>query len=127
MTVGEALERAEELRPGSRIGTQTRQRWLYEEDGRLRQRLFRQCLTDDYEEVGADLAWENGLQDEVTLLAPEPFDALYPYYLCARTDEALGESERCAGQQTRYNALLAELAIWLRQKYPSRKRVQWRW
>ena len=28
MTVGEAMERAEELRPGSRVAARTRQRWL---------------------------------------------------------------------------------------------------
>ena len=27
MTVGEAMERAEELRPGSRVAARTRQRW----------------------------------------------------------------------------------------------------
>mgnify|MGYP000140400261 CR=1 FL=1 len=36
MTVGEAMERAEELRPGSRVAARTRQRWLCEEDGMLR-------------------------------------------------------------------------------------------
>ena len=36
MTVGEALARAEELRPGCRITARTRQRWLVELDGMLR-------------------------------------------------------------------------------------------
>ena len=35
MTVGEAMERAEELRPGSRVAARTRQRWLCEVDGML--------------------------------------------------------------------------------------------
>lgn len=37
MTVGEAMERAEELRPGSRVAARTRQRWLCEVDGMLRE------------------------------------------------------------------------------------------
>ena len=41
MTVGEAMERAEELRPGSRVAARTRQRWLCEVDGMLRERFFR--------------------------------------------------------------------------------------
>lgn len=127
MTVGEALERAEELRPGCKIGAQTKQRWLCEEDGRLRQRLFWHSATDTFEQVGADRAWDNGLRDEDELLAPAPFDALYPHYLCARTDEALGESVRGAGERARYNELVAEMALWLRQEYPSRRRVQWKW
>ena len=40
MTVGEALERAEELRPGCKVDSCTRQRWLCEEDGMLRALLF---------------------------------------------------------------------------------------
>ena len=36
MTVGQALERAEELRPGSRIALATRQAWLKEADAMLR-------------------------------------------------------------------------------------------
>ena len=47
------------------------------------------------------------------LLVPVPFDALYPHYLCAKLDAALGETERYAGEQARYNSILAELSAWL--------------
>ena len=40
---------------------------------------------------------------------------------------ALGETDRYAGEQAQYNALYAELAVWLRQNYPPRSRAQWRW
>ena len=43
MTVGQALERAEELRPGCKVDSRTRQRWLCEEDGMLRALLFSSC------------------------------------------------------------------------------------
>jgi len=68
--------------------------------------------------VGADLAWpaEGGLDDAVELLVPVPFDALYPHYLCAKLDAALGETERYAGEQARYNSILAELSAWLRRR-----------
>ncbi len=58
---------------------------------------------------------------------PPPFDALYPHLLCAQMDAALGETDRYAGEQAQYNALYAELAVWLRQNYPPRSRAQWRW
>ena len=90
MTVGQALERAEELRPGSRIALATRQAWLKEADAMLRERFFKNSITDAYDDVGADLAWDDSLQDDDVLLAPAPFDALYPHYLCAMTDAALG-------------------------------------
>ena len=94
MTVGQALERAEELRPGSRVSVHTRQEWLRDED---------------------------------VLLAPAPFDALYPHYLCAMTDAALGETDRYAGEQAQYNGILAELAAWLRRTYPPRVCTRWQW
>ena len=52
MTVGEAMERAEELRPGSRVAARTRQRWLCEVDGMLRERFFRPSGADSREGVG---------------------------------------------------------------------------
>lgn len=127
MTVGEALARAEELRPGSSIPARTRQRWLYELDGLLRARCFQGSPAAVPGAVGADQAWADGLADAVELLAPAPFDALYPHYLCAMVDTALGETARAAGEQAQYTALAAELAAWLRRQYPPRQRMQWRW
>lgn len=127
MTVGEALERAEMLRPGCRIGNETRLQWLQEADALLRARLFEHSAADAFEGVGADRPWEQPMQDEQTLLVPTPYDALYPHLLCAQMDAALGETDRYAGEQAQYNALCTELALWLRQNYPPRKRTQWRW
>ena len=127
MTVGEALARAAELRPGCLISAHTRQRWLVELDGLLREQYFRRCPEGIYDAVGADNAWQDGLADSVELLAPAPFDALYPHALCARVDAALGEADRSAGEQAQYNALAAELAVWLRQQYPPQRSVQWHW
>ena len=101
------MERAEELRPGSRVAARTRQRWLCEVDG--------------------DIAWDNGLRDDDVLLVPPPFDSLYPHYLCAMTDAALGENDRYAGEQAQYNSILAELAAWLRRKNLPARGCSWRW
>ena len=127
MTLGDALERAEQLRPGCKIDTQTRVQWLREADAMLRATLFDHSATDDFAAVGADRPWESPVQDDQPLLVPEPFDALYPYLLCARMDAALGENDRYTAEQAQYNALRAELAVWLRQQYPPRRRTQWRW
>ena len=61
------MERAEELRPGSRVAARTRQRWLCEVDGMLRERFFRPSSADSREGVGADIAWDNGLRDDDVL------------------------------------------------------------
>ena len=128
MTVEQALARARELRPGCKISDETCRRWLCEEDALLRQQLFEKSGADEYAAAGADLAWSGeALPDDTVLLAPPPFDALYPHLLCAQMDAALGETDRYAGEQAQYNALYAELAVWLRQNYPPRSRAQWRW
>ena len=121
------MERAEELRPGSRIALATRQAWLKEADAMLRERLFKNSITDAYDDVGADLAWDDSLQDDDVLLVPPPFDSLYPHYLCAMTDAALGENDRYAGEQAQYNSILAELAGWLRRNYRPARGGRWRW
>ena len=126
-TAARIAERAEELRPGCKVDSRTRQRWLCEEDGMLRALLFAGCGLRAG--VGADLAWpaEGGLDDAVELLVPVPFDALYPHYLCAKLDAALGETERYAGEQARYNSILAELSAWLRRRAKPKRGAQWRW
>ena len=93
----------------------------------LRKRFFKNSITDAYDTVGADLAQDDSLQDEAVLLAPAPFDALYPHYLCAMTDAALGETDRYAGEQAQYNSILADLAVWLRRSYPPRAGSRWKW
>ena len=127
MNVGEALTTLDALRPGSRVAPETRCRWLRELDGTLRLRFFRKS-SGAWESVGADLAQGDGrLSDDTVLLAPAPFDALYPHYLCAMNDAALGETDRYAGEQAQYNSILAELSAWLRREHPPCPGAQWRW
>ena len=104
------MERAEQLRPNCRIETETRLQWLRETDALLRTKLFDRSAAGAFDAVGADRPWEQPVQDDQPLLAPPPFDALYPHLLCAQMDAALGETDRYAGEQAQYNALYAELA-----------------
>mgnify|MGYP001037671386 CR=1 FL=1 len=128
MTVREALDRAAELRPGCKLSDETRRRWLCEEDAMLRKLYFEKSGAAGYEKVGADAAWSGStLPDDTELLVPVPYDTLYPHFLCARIDAALGETDRYAGEQAQYNSILADLAAWLRRTYPPLTAVQWRW
>lgn len=127
MTVGQALERAAQLRPGSRLPPLTLQHWLRELDGSLRKQVFDRSETHAYDACGADLAWADGLRDADQLLAPAPYDALYPHYLCAQMDGALGEGDRYAGEKAQYYAILAELSAWMRREYPPRRAARWKW
>ncbi len=99
MTVGEALERAEQLRPNCRIETETRLQWLQEADALLRTKLFDRAAAGAFDAVGADRPWEQPVQDDQTLLAPPPFDALYPHLLCAQMDAALARPTATPGSR----------------------------
>ena len=127
MTAGEAIAQARALRPG-RGGAEDRMKeGLRGQDGEIRARMIEPGAVEGYETAGADLLWEEGgLADSAELLAPFPFDGMYPHYLCAMMDAALGENERYAGAMARCNAVLGEFAVWLRQNHqPPARQVTW--
>ena len=79
-----------------------------------------------FAEAGADRLGADGLADGAALLVPFPFDGMYPHYLCAMIDAALGENDRYAGAMTRCNAILGEFAAWLRRSCPPPvRRMRW--
>ena len=127
MTAGEAIAQARALRPGCGIAEDRMKEWLRRQDGEIRARMIEPGAVEGYETAGADLLWEEGgLADSAELLAPFPFDGMYPHYLCAMMDAALGENERYAGEMTRCNALLGEFAAWLRRGWPPpARRLRW--
>ena len=127
MTAGEAIAQARALRPGCGIAEDRMKEWLRRQDGEIRARMIEPGAAEGYETAGADLLWEEGgLADSAELLAPFPFDGMYPHYLCAMADAALGENERYAGAMARCNAVLGEFAVWLRQNHqPPARQVTW--
>lgn len=127
MTAEMAIETANQMRPGNQFTEQMKYRWLKEADGLLREMAVENADTKDFGEVGADLAGQGTPLDEVQLLAPAPFDGMYPHYLTAQIDAALGEADRAAGELNQYNALSAAFAGWMRRKYPTKKQTRFRW
>ena len=127
MTAGEAIAQARALRPGCGIAEDRMKEWLRRQDGEIRARMIEPGAVEGYETAGADLLWEEGgLADSAELLAPFPFDGMYPHYLCAMADAALGQNERYAGAMARCNAVLGEFAVWLRQNHqPPARQVTW--
>ena len=127
MTAGEAMEQARAMRPGCEVNEERLRDWLRRPDGEIRARIIRPGRAgQDFAEGGADRLGADGLADSAVLLAPFPFDGMYPHYLCAMMDAALGENERYAGEMTRCNALLGEFAAWLRRsRRPPARQVIW--
>ena len=127
MTAGEAMEQARAMRPGCEVNEERLRDWLCRQDGEIRARIIEPGgAAADFAEAGADRLGADGLADGAALLVPFPFDGMYPHYLCAMMDAALGENERYAGEMTRCNALLGEFAAWLRRsRRPPARQVIW--
>ncbi|HJC45375.1 MAG TPA: hypothetical protein H9703_04465 [Candidatus Faecalibacterium faecigallinarum] len=127
MTAGEAMEQARAMRPGCEVNEERLRDWLRRQDGEIRARIIEPGgAAADFAEAGADRLGADGLADGAALLVPFPFDGMYPHYLCAMMDAALGENERYAGEMTRCNALLGEFAAWLRRsRRPPARQVIW--
>lgn len=127
MTAGEAMEQARAMRPGCEVNEERLRDWLRRQDGEIRARIIEPGgAAADFAEAGADRLGADGLADGAALLVPFPFDGMYPHYLCAMMDAALGENERYAGEITRCNALLGEFAAWLRRsRRPPARQVIW--
>ena len=98
MTAGEAIGQARALRPGCEMTEERMRSWLRRQDGEIRARLLPEKGAEELAQAGADLAGEGELTDSTVLLVPFPFDGMYPHYLCAMMDAALGENERYAGE-----------------------------
>ena len=49
---------------GAGLTARTRQRWLVELDGMLREKFFKNCPAGSYDAVGADRAWNDQLAEE---------------------------------------------------------------
>jgi len=127
MTAGEAIALADEMRPDNDFSDQLRQNWLRQCDSRMRGSVVSRSQTGEFDAVGADVNWEDGLRYETELLAPEEFSAVYPHWLCAQMDMALGETARGVNEMQLYSDYVQEFAAWMRRTYPPKGGVQWRY
>ena len=128
MTVERAILAANRMRPNNPFDVEDKWRWLAECDALIRSQVVVRSCTGDYENQGADQAAEfDELEETTELLAPAPYDALYPHYLCGQMDAALGEADRAANELAQYNSLLSGFAAWMRRTYMPAKqpRIVW--
>ena len=127
MTAGQAIEQADGMRPNNEFSDTLKQNWLRQCDSRLRGSVVERSRTGDFDGVGADVSWNEGLEYETKLLAPEQFSPLYVHWLCAQMDLALGEVARAANEMQLYSDYVQEFAAWMRRRYAPAGGVQWRY
>lgn len=121
------MEQADEMRPNNEFSDSLKQNWLRQCDSRLRGSVVERSETVDFDDVGADTAWAEGLAYDTELLAPEQFAPLYVHWLCAQMDLALGETARAANEMQLYSDYVQEFAAWMRRRYAPAGGVQWRY
>ena len=118
MTAGNAIEISDEMRPNNEFSDIMKQNWLRQCDSRLRGSVVKRSATADFDAVGADIRWNNGLGYEAELLVPEEF---------SQVDLALGEVARAANEMQLYSDYVQEFAAWMRRRYPPAGGAQWRY
>lgn len=62
MTAGQAIEQADELRPNNQFTDSLKQSWLHQCDARMRTSIVQRSRTADFDAVGADVNWNEGLE-----------------------------------------------------------------
>ncbi len=118
MTAGEAIKMADELRPNNSffgrdeaaVAAAGRQRLAAERGGAQRHRQRLRGARRGYF-VG------RGLEYDTPLLADGAAEALYPHWLAAQMDLALGETARAVNELQLYTSYVQEFAAWVRRKY----------
>lgn len=108
MTIRQAIDRADELRPNA-LSDEMKLLWLAQLDGVLRGQILARHSGADPAGPGADAP---GAADGTVLLAPEPYSAVYLYWLMAQVDLALGELTRYTNDMKLYNGALEDFAVW---------------
>ena len=118
MTIREAIDRVDGLRPNAVSETEKRL-WLAQLDGAVRRQIHGQH-EDNQAVGGADV--KQG--DDTVLLAEEPYTNLYLYWLMAQVDLALGELTRYNNDMMLYNLALTEYAVDYKRRHLPVKRGQ---
>ena len=78
MTAGEAIKMADELRPNNHFENRLKQLWLRQADSGMRRNIVERSQTGgDFEDKGADILWNDGLEYDTPLLACCSAEDLY--------------------------------------------------
>ena len=127
VTAGRVIRMAEQMRPDYDFSPMLKQNWLRECDARLRRNVVEKNLCGEFDAVGADVNWMDGLDEETCLLAGETHSSIYTHWLCAQMDFAKGDANRAVNEMELYNEAVQEFAIWMRRRHTPAGGAQWRY
>ena len=119
MTVQEAIERADALKPNA-YTDDVKYAWLSELDGRIKEEIFdtraglEGTKTPQY-------SYENRTEH---LLAPAPYSEMYVYWLFMKMDFMNGEFDRFNNDAMLYNTAYLAFSNHINRNHPPVKRTQ---
>lgn len=97
-TIGEVIAFADAMRPNT-YSPEVKTMWLSDIEGRIQAEIFLVPPERYYEWPG---------DEHTTLIAPEPYDSLYRYYLEAMIDAQQGETYRYENDMALFNNALTD-------------------
>lgn len=119
MTVAEAVARADWLCCNT-FCLEDKLSWLTKLEWMLKTNVL------DTHEGGIPFPHGNALSGQEALLAPAPFDELYPRWLEAQIHLYNGETDRFNAAIVLFNAEYAAFESWYNRTYPPRSRGNWK-
>ncbi len=101
MTVKQALEAADALRPNA-VSQSVKLKWLCDIESRIYNEIY---ITHEHDGIDFTDTNKLNLQDNAELFAKRPYDEIYVLYLCAAIDFAHAEHERQSNDLALFKAL----------------------
>ena len=121
MTIQEALDRVDLLRPNS-MKKEFKIAALSELDGLIDREIISQHYWNADEEYSDFTGYTEETDPGTELLAPHPYDEIYVYWLCCKTDFQNLEMDKYNNDSVMYNNALDELAnYWTRTHMPRQR------
>lgn len=119
MTVKEAIDQADQLRPNV-YEVDLKFLWLSELDGRIKTEIF--DSHEGYEQI--ELPVYNVGNRTNSLFAPEPYSDMYVYWLFMKMDFLNGEFDRFNNDAMLYNTSWLAFSNFVNRTHQAKKRVR---
>jgi len=121
MTAGEAIKKAQDLRPAAmQENSDLYYRWLTEVEQEVIEHLNRHVDPTGQAAEGADWQAEITYTEtdaETDLLLPDRFEMIYVYKIMCEIDMMTGETDRYNNDAILYNQMMSEWKAWYRRHH----------
>ena len=122
MTIGEIIERIDEVRPNSQDRA-TKVRWISNLDWNVMIELIE---THEQDEEVTYTGYSDSVEDSQELLVPEPYSTMYQYWLEAQIDYTNGEIDRYNVSMVKFNEAWDHYATYYNRHHMPITKASWK-